>query len=163
MYLWSVKALAEDFREQRVSQHEQFKYALTYGIMLSLLFSSIAYMPATQPSVASFSCDLADLVAAVLGTVACYRVNRSGDDKDFLVRLYCLGLPVGISTLAVAAICLVPLIVLPDAAGFPISGESLDVLGLVVVIGVYYWRLWHWTRFVAHSGSGLVAGGMRYR
>ena len=37
-----------------------------------------------------------NLAAIVLGIILCYRVNRSGDNSDFIGRMVCLGWPIGI-------------------------------------------------------------------
>lgn len=35
-------------------------------------------------------------IICVLGIVICYKTNKAGDDKEFIERIICLGLPVGI-------------------------------------------------------------------
>ena len=37
-------------------------------------------------------------ILAIIGIAVCYRANKKGDNADFIVRMMCLGLPVGIQS-----------------------------------------------------------------
>ncbi|MBI5570451.1 MAG: hypothetical protein HY914_10940 [Desulfomonile tiedjei] len=159
MYLWDVEALAQDLKEERVSQREQVKYVLVWVVLASLQYL-MHLVPREGPDITALASAVISMMVPILGTVACYRANGSGDDKDFLPRFFCLSFPLAISTgiglvlvvsfLGIPLSCALRGLVSPESYEILRSEPSPTVCGLAIG-AVYYWRLWKWTRMVAHS------------
>lgn len=100
MYLWKVDNLIEDLKNNKVSQKEQFKYALAFSI-----FTGIAADPSLsiglQYGFMDFVSSVTMLVITVFGVIVCYKENKRADDKDFVLRFFTLGLPVAIRFIVV--------------------------------------------------------------
>ena len=98
MYFWKVDKLVEDFRNNDVTQKEQFKYILLFTISTILASDPALHIDSTY--------HINDLYMSILlvmdnigGVFYLYNKNSTGDNKDFLPRVICLGLPVVIRTI----------------------------------------------------------------
>jgi len=98
MYLWKVNSLVEDFKSGNVSQKEEFKYMLLYTITMVLGTDPALYIGSSYNYYDTLTSVLM-LGISIFGIFYCYKLNSSGDNKDFIVRLMCLGLPVTIRVL----------------------------------------------------------------
>ena len=96
MYWWNASKLAEDLREGRVDEKERFKYFLATFFAWSLLVHALFFFSKVQFSIETLIFPAVNLTVIVLGIILCYRINRSGDNTDFVGRIVCLGWPVGI-------------------------------------------------------------------
>ncbi len=143
MYWFNSSKLADDFREGRVDERERFKYYLASLIAWSVVVQVLIFS-GTVLDVESLVSAGANLIVIVVGTVLCYRVNRRGDDKDFIPRMICLGWPVGVKwTLCLLALfifsvwfyallkCLYPL---------PVGGISAGLF--ISKVAVYTEKFW---------------------
>jgi hypothetical protein len=94
-----------------------------------------------------------------VGTILCYRTNRSGDDTDFIARMVCLSWPIGIRVLVLFLSIGVTLIALNHiaaaASGSEIVGDAgADVLGELLVLAgeiCMFWLLYKYITLVAHG------------
>lgn len=88
------------------------------------------------------------LVISIFGVYYCYKINSSGDNKDFIVRVMCIGLPVMIRVLVV----MIPVFIVGGALeSVFLYPESLDeetfestpmqVVSMSIFIAAYYWYL----------------------
>jgi hypothetical protein len=147
MYLWKIDSLVNDFRSGKVSQQEEFKYILLFTIAVTLTSDPAIHIDS------SYNCyDTIDsvmtLAIAILGVYCCYKINSSGDNKDFIVRVMCIGLPVMIRVLT----AMIPIFVLGGIIESefiypePFGGETTESTPLPVALisafeAVYYWHL----------------------
>ncbi|MFZ5865908.1 MAG: hypothetical protein ACOYXY_08520 [Thermodesulfobacteriota bacterium] len=98
MYLWRVDRLVEDFRNDQVTEREKLKYMILYAVVYAAVIDAVfwtghefTYMDAGKL--------LVDVLINVYGTYYCYAKNRAGDNRDFITRYMCIGLPVGVRVL----------------------------------------------------------------
>jgi hypothetical protein len=147
MYLWKVDALVADLKTGAVTQRDECLYMLLFMLIIS--FSTMMFACKDSP----FNVyDLMDLILTpllnVLGILYCYQVNSKGDNRDFILRVCCLGLPV-VSRILVFTL---PLQILVATVGFILSGSDitddasipttlLEVAGSAVIMVLYYWYL----------------------
>jgi len=147
MYLWKVDSLVDDFKSKRVTQKEEFKYILLCTIAVALASDPALYIGATYNHYDTLS-SVAVLGLSIFGIYYCYKINSSGDDRDFIVRIMCIGLPVAIRVLAVMIPIFIIAGVLETTLLYP---ESLDeetfestpiqVALVSMFIVAYYWYL----------------------
>jgi hypothetical protein len=116
MYWLRAEKLADDFREGRVDEKERFKYYVATFIAWNLIAQLfLAYGGPFQPM--RLIPMALNLIVTVAAAFLCYRVNKTGDNTDFIARMICLGWPIGIRTIigsvVLASIILVATIPLP--------------------------------------------------
>ena len=147
MYFWKVDALVADLKTGAVTQKDECLY-----ILLIVLLLSFATMMSGLKDSPFHIYDLVDLILTpllnILGVLYCYQVNSKGDNRDFILRVCCLGLPV-VSRILVFTL---PLQILAATVGFILSGSDitddasipttlLEVAGSAVIMVLYYWYL----------------------
>ncbi|MCK5355604.1 MAG: hypothetical protein KAJ63_10835 [Methyloprofundus sp.] len=147
MYLWKIDSLVEDFRSGNVSQKEEFKYMLLFTIAMALGSDPALYIGTSYNYYDTLSSALI-LGISVFGIYYCYKLNSRGDDKDFIVRVMCLGLPVMIRLLAVMIPVVIIGVVLETVVLYPESlneeafeNTPIQVASTSVFIAAYYWYL----------------------
>ena len=148
MYFWKVDSLVDDFKQNKVTQKEEFKYILLFSILTLLSTNSFVSIDSTY----NFY-DTLDLILTIIITVAgiyyCFKINSDGDNKNFMVRFISIGLPVVVRVLAIA----IPIFIISaiiESSFFMTPEEmesdssestlSLVVLTSLIMIG-YYWYL----------------------
>lgn len=147
MYLWKVDSLVKDFKSGKVSQKEELKYILLLTVVMALASDPVLYIGSAYNSYDTLSSVLM-LGISIFGVYYCYKLNSSGDDKDFIVRIMCIGLPVMIRVLAV----MFPIFIIAGALeGIFLYPETVDeeifestpmqVVSISVFIAAYYWYL----------------------
>ena len=95
MYWWNASKLAEDLREGRVDEKERFKYFLATFIVWVPAVQLLPF-PGGASGVEAWISAAVSLAAVLVGITACYAINKSGDNIDFVGRMICLGWPVSI-------------------------------------------------------------------
>jgi hypothetical protein len=122
MYLWKVDKLVDDFKSGEVTQKEQFKYMLLYTLLMTLGSDPILFIGSSYNIYDTISIIL-KLAVTVWGVYYCYKVNSSQDNKDFIVRFMCIGLPVAIRFFVV----IIPIFILGGVLEAEFSVEESDV------------------------------------
>lgn len=106
MYWWRASKLAEELREGRVTEKERFKYFLATFILWNVAVPLIVYSSGPFDFDRLISAAL-NLSVIVTGIILCYRVNKRGDDVDFIPRMICLGWPASVHfAVMVSSFCL---------------------------------------------------------
>jgi len=158
MYLWNIKALATELRSGALPQRERMKYYLVF-VVLGTIAAEMAYyvpQPVSAPLIVSSS---TLILGGALGTYATYRVNRRGDDLEFIDRSMCLGLPIILRLVVVA----MPVYIAYFVVGSLIGGEAfdrftvhttwIDVGFYAALLAAFYWRLAHHLSLVSKSNE----------
>lgn len=99
MYFWKVDNLVEDFKTGKVTQLEEFKYMLLFTVIGTIAFDSLLCTGSAYNYYDYINLVLT-LTISIWGVYYCYKINKEGDNKGFIVRLTCIGLPVVIRILA---------------------------------------------------------------
>lgn len=157
MYWWNVQALAGDLKDSRVAQKDQFKYLIVF--MIAGLIGEFSVNNGLKPTT-----DIDELLftsvflITIFGLFLCYRSNQAGDDKDFILRVICLGFPVTIRVAAVwfpvfFAVGLIESFVLRDVTKTASYGQTnmLEVMMVVVYVASFYGYLIKVIRKLAKS------------
>ncbi|MFA6903568.1 MAG: hypothetical protein WC236_10840 [Gallionellaceae bacterium] len=93
MYFWKVDKLVDDFKAGKVSQKEEFKYMLAFSMLMVLITDPVFYETTPYNLYGAIN-TISLLIVSIWGVYYCYKVNEAGDNKDFIVRVTCIGLPV---------------------------------------------------------------------
>lgn len=102
MYFWKAHCLAAELKDGRVSQRTQLRYFLAALVIQCLVGRSSILRSLTSPVAAVVP--LVTLVISVAGLIRCFRINSRGDNRDFVPRMLCLGLPTLLRTYALYAL-----------------------------------------------------------
>ncbi len=147
MYLWKVDRLIDDFRAGEITQTEQFKYILFNTVLMVLISDPFVYSGSSY-NLYDLINSLCALIVSIGGVYCCYKRNKEGDNRDLIVRLVCIGLPVGIRVF----VFLIPLFILigfldifiagdienADFANEPIETTPYDIASFIFFLLVYY-------------------------
>jgi ribose/xylose/arabinose/galactoside ABC-type transport system permease subunit len=120
MYFWKVDNLVEDFKSGKMNQKEEFKYMLLSTVLMIFASDPLLYIGNSYNIYDSVSTILM-LAVSVWGVYYCYNINSSGDNKDFIVRVICIGLPVGIRLLVI----FIPIFILVGTLGGFLNEELM--------------------------------------
>jgi hypothetical protein len=154
MYLWDTKALANELKAGTLKQSEKFRYFL--------IFVMVGYMEIDLAIYLNEPYTLNDLITSTVITIftgiaiyLCYRINREGDDLEFLERYICLTLPVSIRFIAVILMIFIGVLTLSAFLGdsFDLWVEEGSLLEWIVILLmeiIYFWRIWVAIKLTAH-------------
>jgi hypothetical protein len=111
--------------------------------------SALAGMGKEGPDVWNVLSMIVAVAGTCYGIYYTYKVNRAGDNHDFVGRSISMGFPLGIRFLAAVVPLVIVLSVIGHALRIPYGAWTLVfVLGLMFV---YFWRLAHHLRWIASS------------
>lgn len=109
MNLLNDRALARRLKEYTVSAGEKFIYFLCYQLFFTLLLCNVTislmaedgwiYWTTNRWDIAL---DICSIAATIFGTFFVYKMNATGDNKDFIERFLCLSIPVLIQCFSIA-------------------------------------------------------------
>jgi hypothetical protein len=147
MYFWKVDSLVSDLKQNKVTQKEEFKYILLYGILTTLATNQY-FMTDVSHNLYDDIISILSLLVLIIGTYYCYTINSKGDNKDFIVRFILIGLPIVIRLIVI----FIPIIILVSIfeemsmTDIELDNDSQDSSVYDVIIEsilaiVYYWYL----------------------
>lgn len=159
MYFWNIGKLAKDLQEGNVSGKEEMKYILLISVVL-VIGSHFSFFPPEPLEATAFTLEsvvilLVGLMIAFGGVVATFRANAKGDNRDFIKRGMCLGLPIVVrvavfTTLIEWIVIAIAYVISPQifaAATHRFSFEAAGFLGEIVY--------WAWlARTLKRVGTG---------
>lgn len=165
MYLWKTEALATELKGNTLSQRERFKYLFLTMFFYSLcdfIWQSNLFDSDSEPVTAidigiNASYGLIFLIALYL----CYRINRTGDDRDIIARFTCLLIPLSFRLFSIILpLMLPPFIMLalmddPDAISDTTVEWYFNGVSFIAMIWLY-WRLLYWFRWVSHENPDAL-------
>ncbi len=156
MYIWDIKKLESDIRRGSLTQSEKYKYLLVFMIIAALCMEGSSYVSELFSFPRLFESSFV-ILATIFGTMYCYKVNREGDDSDFIDRYICLYLPIFIRLVVQFFFVFSAFIIF----GYLAFGDSFDInadrttwVDTVFTSGfelMIYWRLSASIRKVAMS------------
>jgi hypothetical protein len=144
MYFWKVDKLVDDLKTGKVSQKEEFKYMLAFTVLMALITDPV-FSETTPYNLYSAINTITLLIVSIWGVYYCYKVNEAGDNKDFILRVMCIGLPVVVRVLAFGIPVIVVGVVIKEVIfGFDnLNGEvnetSIYSMAAGIVISVLYY------------------------
>jgi hypothetical protein len=163
MYWWSVSKLALDFREGRVEEKDRFKYYLAMMVAWALSAQPFLHYGSVF-KIADVVWAAITIVTTISGIILCYTANRSGDNKDFVGRMVCLGWPITVKVLVLAIVTSLVAFFGTDVVGKAMGSTSdqIDTAHVVFIVVwpvvltiLYYWLLYKYVSQVAQLKEAL--------
>jgi hypothetical protein len=159
MYFWKTKNLEFDLSTGSLSQSDKYKYLLAFMIITAVCMELSSYISELPSFIRLFESSVVILIT-IIGTMFCHKINRQGDNADFIDRYICLFLPIFIR-LVVFIILIFSLYMI---LGFIFAGDSFDKftdstnwVDVIFTVGlevIFYWKLSVSIRKVAMSNIG---------
>lgn len=136
MYLWNTDALIKDFQNNQVNSAEEFKYFFTNTLYIAFVShtSLISFADSNEIQWYDSVYLLITLLINAIGCYANYRLNQHGDDKDFIKRCLCLGVPLGIKLNLLVMILLFLLYFFIEVAAYSLEAHIIDFIGYMAII-----------------------------
>jgi hypothetical protein len=136
MYLWNADALVEDFQHNNVSSAEEFKYFFVNTLYIACI-SHMSLISLSDSNEIEWYDSVYLLITLLINAIGCYanyRLNQHGDDKDFIKRCLCLGVPLGIKLNTLAIILLFLLFLFIELAADSLKPRTIDFISYVGII-----------------------------
>lgn len=145
MQILNDRKLARRLREDAVSEREQFYYFMVL-LVLTILPSStwLVGQLGVTGNYWDLASDIALIVLTVAGAIWVFNTNASGDNKNFVSRYICLGLPVSIQAGVVMILTTVVIFLLEELfSTIMIEDEStiVDLILIIVFLSFFFFRL----------------------
>ncbi len=119
MYFWNYTALANDFKNNKVTAREKFKYLLTILVFIPTGIMGSNWIPGVYRLIYAISnkilgmqnsripplkifnelnyvTDIIIIALMCIGFALCYWINQRGDGRHFIERVMCLSVPISI-------------------------------------------------------------------
>jgi hypothetical protein len=156
MYWWYVSKLAEDLREGRVTEKQRFNYFLATcatWVLAAQLFSYAGSALCAENLVSSTMM----LALTALGIALCYKINKGGDNADFVPRMICLGWPISIRVAVTYSAILLVFAVLISLGDAAVGSESfLSAFQKFVRASLGWWGMLSVTFYLTTIGKILA-------
>ena len=148
MYLWNVNKLVEDFKENKVTEKEKMKYLIVFGVVVTLATDPFISM-GIMYSVMDVINTIAMLIMVVGGTYYCYVINRDADNRDYVSRSLCLGLPIVIRVFIFSIPLMMVIGFIEGAYSTAIEGDyagvsTFETTGIQVIFSVLFGCVYYW-------------------
>lgn len=150
MYIWNTKALAIELKHGLLTEHERMKYWLVTAVLMTAAMEVGMFVGLKAHPVEFLRAVLAVVITGA-GVYIAYQANRAGDNRDFVGRSICLGLPLLVQLFALAIVVSIALVILLGKDEWHPAVDLLLELGLTVF---FYWRLARLLRWIA-AGDGV--------
>lgn len=147
MYVWNTRQMASALTARRVHIAGQFLGLVIWTLFIAPTFllphAGVGASPSFVEAPLHHLCTIGIFL---LGVYLCYRANGKDDGRDFIVRMVCLALPIGMRVFVV--LDLPYHFILPSIYQRPPSFELYFDQVLQIV---FLWRSHYWIRVVAQG------------
>jgi len=147
MYLWKSSNLANDLRNNNVTEKDKLKYMLFWVISTAIVSDPaihIDYNYVFNDTILS----IVMLIVSIAGTIYCYKVNKKGDNKDFISRYVCLSIPVVIRALTILAAIIITTVVIVLTFELNIMGSGEEAITTsiteIIVLSIFMLSVYYY-------------------
>jgi|SRR5579883_1918726 len=149
------KELAIRFQIKSVPSWERFLYLIFSMIFAAILSFPVFIFKFYKNSLNAWDLYvyLVGLMIVIVGTIFCYRSNKSGDDQEFIERYICIAFPTGIRTFLIMlpiGLLFYGMIAFFRKEGIPESTSIYDLIWQSIFLGYFYWRLNSLIKIASH-------------
>ncbi|MCB1783413.1 MAG: hypothetical protein KDI13_05405 [Alphaproteobacteria bacterium] len=127
MYFFRDRKLAQALHKGTVTEKQQMIYLLISTVLTSLISTSILGSSATEQTVYSILADIIVIITMSISVIWTYKINMTGDKRDFILRYISLCVPIaiqaGITSLILGIVCA------PLDLMFLLYSEHPEILG----------------------------------
>lgn len=145
MYFWNTNALQSELKNGTLTQADRFKYFFVFVVLTAIGIEISRHMPV--PSFERSIGSVLNIIVTIVGTIWCYKVNKAGDNSEFIDRYICLSLPVSVRVIVLFMVFYFSYMIIGTILfGNPFSEyinsfNWLDVFFFTMFDLILYWRL----------------------
>jgi len=146
MHLWKTSELVSELQTGAVSERDKMLYVLITGIAYALMSDPMFSIGLEYSSLDGVGLVLFILIT-VLGTLYAYKQNRDGDNRDFITRVACLAVPIGVRYFLVALIGGTVIAITEGMVTVTTGSETTyqttpaQLIFMTTLAALYYWSL----------------------
>jgi len=159
MHIWNTKALAAELKSGELSQHERFKYLILFIVLLFVSIDLSLYLPEEPLYILDVVNTLYYIIATIVGLILSYRINKMGDNKEFIDRFICLSAPIYFKLIVIFFCIILLFLILSDSISYYTSDESLEeslwldaILSMIFQL-IYWWRIIHHIGWISRTDA----------
>jgi len=148
VHWWRTEKLVDDLIADRVTELQTMWYAIAGGALYTQAVYYAMWFGGYRTWMLLYELAVV-MTIAVIGVRECFKANGASAGRDFLKRLCCISVPVGIKIAIVSLLAYqvlyygFPRVVTHEVVRDPASVYPLAVFALNVTIAVlYYWRIY---------------------
>ena len=152
MYLWNVRKLADELKSGSLTEWQKMRYFLWSNVLAGLFLEFLLMRNFNIESYYGYFFLVVNALFVYLFIQRVFLINEKGDSKDFIERVVCLGIPIGIRIFALLVIIGVVLSILLLEMGFEEGGTVfLLYKGVSTLAGTayYYYVLAKWIKYIS--------------
>ena len=131
MYFWNTNKLIDDLKNERLADRDYKNYYLVSASVTCLMMFSMRFSPVVDvvPSIIDI---VISLIMLIIGMNRCFAANGGNNGTQFLNRLICLFLPIGVKMLLAYLLFFIFIVI-----GFIFSARFIDVNQIPELIKPY--------------------------
>ncbi|MCH7312858.1 hypothetical protein [Acinetobacter sp. ANC 3882] len=137
MYFWNTKKLIEDLRNGRLSEQNYKNYYLISSVFMFIIMFAMRLSPIVD-IVPNLIDALISIIILIIGVNFCFNANGGNQGKQFLNRLICICLPIGVRFLLAYILIMVFIII-----AFVVTAKFIEPTQIPALIAPYK----HWVMF----------------
>ena len=144
MYYWNIKSLKDDIRNNKLSEHDRFLYALIYVVLGSISMEAMMWMGMDSKNIWDGIATIVNIIIATIGTIYAYKANGGSQGIDFLGRYFSIGFVMVIRFI----VLLIPMFFALFIYYYFVFGEqeiipstAFDVIPFLIWYAALYWRI----------------------
>ena len=148
MYLWNTKALAMKLKNGELKQSDRFTYFIVFIILIALI-SEVSFYTTEDLTVITITDSIISIIITVIGTLISYKINKNGDDREFIDRYICISIPITFKLISLSMVCYTfyligcYLILGNEFDKYLDTTTWIDVIIYQVFGLLFYWRMIH--------------------
>ena len=105
MYFWNINELSIKLKHNVLSPSETFKYFCVSFAILGKFVLFSAYVSGYDSQEALIDTTIS-LIVTLIGLIICFKINKKGDNQQFLTRFFCLSIPITVRLFLIMVIFL---------------------------------------------------------
>jgi hypothetical protein len=126
MYLWNYNKLADDFKNDKVTEQEKFKYFFLNLLIGYFFLELLQYSQTKNPTLENIILSSIGILGTIIAVSILYKKNKQNDNRTFIERYICLSIPIMIKMFVFSLITIfVCSIIIAIILGEPRSTEIL--------------------------------------
>ncbi|MCY6411276.1 hypothetical protein QTA56_03860 [Acinetobacter sp. VNH17] len=154
MYFWNTNKLIDDLKNERLADRDYKNYYLVSASVTFLMMFAMRFSPVVD-IVPSTIDTILTIIMLLIAVNFCFTANGGNHGKQFLNRLICLFLPIGVKMLLAYLLFFVFIIVaLVFAARFIEANQILELIvpyqgWVTLLVSVFMQVIMYWRFYVA--------------
>lgn len=138
--LWNTRELSERLSAGTLSEKEKMHYFLLQALLVVVGTAKVVNYSPIRPIFYDHIGDVLVFLITLVGILLVYKQNERGDNRHFVDRAICLGVPIFMRVCFFVSFFSLILPLEQDT----VTGKILLSIFSVIFELIFFWRLWVW-------------------